>query len=245
MQSVPTLDAAQHFLNEPFTGPEPVDETGPNAHFRSTFDPIPGNTIVADQPNALSGSRTPTASHSRNASLEQKAASAHARKVSGGRSRGNSLTQRFPGDKTHHPLDMLKKDAKMAHRSPHLRNGSIPGIDAVDALDTVPGGAYHHEGPFDATLASRNQDPRMSPVAAVFDSNVQTLRATPPENIRNALDKHYPLDGIAQTAPGATDLNGRTYDYETDLANEVDADMNQYNGEVCSHTIDVFLILWY
>jgi len=130
-------------------------------------------------------------------------------------------------------LDMLKQDAKKAHRSPHLRKGSIPGVDTIDALDSTPGGKYHHEGPFDAVLASRNQDRTHSPVAAVFDSNVHTLRATPPENIKNALDKHYPLDGVAQTAPGATDRNGHTYDYdeETSMMSEAAGDYKNFPGE--------------
>jgi Pal1 cell morphology protein len=109
---------------------------------------------------------------------------------------------------------MLQQDAKGAHRSPHLRKASVPGVDTIDALDTVPGGGYHHEGPFDATLASRNMNSKISPVAAVAGTNALALEATPPEMIREALVGHRPLDGVAVVPSGERDKNGRVYEYE-------------------------------
>jgi hypothetical protein len=226
------LDQAQRYLNDPLMEPQPSDETGLNATFRSTFDPIPNDSATSIN-KAAKESVALIASHSRNAGLEQKS-SPHSRKASGGRSRGNSLSQRYPGDMIHHPLDMLKQDAKKAHRSPHLRKGSIPGVDTIDALDATPSGKYHHEGPYDATLASRNQNRMHSPVAATFDTTQRTLNATPPENIKNAIDKHYPLDGVAETAPGAVDCNGRVYDYEEmNMMTEAGGDYKNFPREVC------------
>lgn len=229
-----SLDQAQEHLVEPFTGPEPADETGLNAHFRSTFEGMGNNPATAAY-NAANGNRTPTTSHSRKTSLDHKGSpQARIVEVDGTRSRGNSLSKRFPGDRTHHPLGMLKHDQIRAQRSPHLRKGSIPGVDLIDSLDAVPGGQYHHEGPYDATLLSRNRDRRHSPVAATFSTNAQTLNATPPENIRNALDKHYPLDGVAQVAPGSTDRNGNAYAYREENVNAgVDGDYRDFPGEVC------------
>jgi hypothetical protein len=41
--------------------------------------------------------------------------------------RGGSLISRFPGDQSHRPLDMLKHDAKLANRAPHLRKKHLLG----------------------------------------------------------------------------------------------------------------------
>lgn len=101
----------------------------------------------------------------------------------------------------------------------------MPGADTIDVLDrSVIGGAYHHEGPYDATLLARNTSYLSSPVNAVRESNAEALRATPRENIRDALDKHVPLQGTAIIPPGMAGLDGRPMEYEegADLMREPD-----------------------
>jgi hypothetical protein len=132
-----------------------------------------------------------------------------------GRRRGSSLTEKFPGDMSHRPLDQLRREAKAADRSPHLKKKHLPGADTVDSLDdAVFGGAYHHGGPYDATLLARNTSYLSSPVEAVRGTNAEALRATPRENIRDALDKHVPLQGTSNIPPGMSGLDGKTMHYE-------------------------------
>ncbi|KAL9126222.1 MAG: hypothetical protein Q9217_004702, partial [Psora testacea] len=128
--------------------------------------------------------------------------------------RTSSLTQRHPGDQTHRPLDMLIASEKAAHRSPHLRKKHHVGADSIDSLDNVAGGAYHHEGPYDATLLARNISSKSAPVEAVSTSNEEALKATPKEKIQDSIEKHYPLDGVATVPPGMADRRkvGRTSD---------------------------------
>lgn len=130
-----------------------------------------------------------------------------------GRARASSLGERFPGDQSHKPLDIIRRDSKRAHRSPHLKKRHIPGADTIDRLDTV-NGAYHHEGPYDAALLARNSSFENSPIAAVRDTTDEALRATPRENVVNSVQKHRPLDGVASIPPGGTDRFGRRYDYK-------------------------------
>ncbi|KIW00991.1 hypothetical protein, variant [Verruconis gallopava] len=118
-------------------------------------------------------------------------------------SRGNSLNQR--------PLEFARDEAKIAHRSPHLKKRHLPGPDQIDRLDVV---SYHHEGPYDATLLARNRSWETSPLAAVADSNAEALKATPRENIIDSIERHRPLVGTATIAPGETDRFGRRYDYK-------------------------------
>lgn len=129
------------------------------------------------------------------------------------RHRNSSLLSRFEGDQSHRPLEIIKRDARLAHRAPHLRKKHHVGPDTIDSLDTV-GGAYHHEGPFDATLLARNTAVDSSPVAAVRESNIEALKATPREIIHDSLRAHRPLDGVALVPPGVPDRNGQVYDYE-------------------------------
>ena len=131
----------------------------------------------------------------------------------GGRVRGASLSSRFPGDTSHRPLDMIKRDTKMANRAPHLQKKHIVGSDSIDQLDNI-GGKYHHDGPYDATLLARNTSYLNSPVEAVSGTNEEALKATPREKIVDSIQKHRPLDGVALTPPGMTDSMGRTYDYQ-------------------------------
>ncbi|KAI1827473.1 hypothetical protein F4861DRAFT_365876 [Xylaria intraflava] len=124
------------------------------------------------------------------------------------------------------PLQQIKQETKAANRSPHLRKASQPRPDQIDALDNiVPGGIYHHEGPYDATLASRNQDARYAPVAAVQEGNRAALKATPAVNIIDTLTRHVPLQGTATVPPGEVDPTGNVMRYEegADLMREPDA----------------------
>ena len=143
----------------------------------------------------------------------------------------NSLEQRFPGDMSHRPLDQLRKEAKADNRSPHLRKKHLPGADSIDSLGLIaPGSLYHHEGPYDATLLSRNTNPKISPVEAVRRSNAEALRATPRENIRDTLDRHVPLQGTAVIPPGMAGIDGKPMRYEegADLMREEDAEGGAY-----------------
>ena len=152
--------------------------------------------------------------------------------------RTSSLTQRHSGDQTHRPLDMLRASEKAAHRAPHLRKKHHVGADRIDNLDNIAGGAYHHEGPYDATLLARNMSSKSAPIDAVSATNAETLKATPKEKIQDSIEKHYPLDGIAITPPGMADRYGRTYQYEegTDMMIEGQPEGGAYKrwpGVVC------------
>ena len=127
---------------------------------------------------------------------------------------------------SHRPLDQLRKEAKAADRSPHLKKRHMPGADTIDSLDdAVFGAKYHHEGPYDATLLARNTSYTSSPVEAVRGTNAEAIRATPRENIKDALDKHMPLQGTAVIPPGMAGMDGRPMNYEegADLMREPDA----------------------
>ena len=154
------------------------------------------------------------------------------------RRRGSSLKERYPGDKSHEPLNIIRRDSKKAYRSPHLNKRSMPGADMIDRLDPAVGGiAYHHEGPYDAALMSRNRNPKHAPLGALETSNAEALKATPQENIKDALDRHKPLDGVAVVPPGEKDRFGRVYKYEegADLMHEPssgDAGYKRWPGKV-------------
>ncbi|TLD29225.1 hypothetical protein PspLS_03613 [Pyricularia sp. CBS 133598] len=141
-----------------------------------------------------------------------------------GLTRSNSLSQRYPGDMSHRPLDIIKRDVRAADRAPHLRKSGMPRTDIIDSLDTI-GGTYHHGGPFDATLAARNTNKMYAPVEALKDSNMEAIRATPREFLQDSLQRHVPLQGTSQVPPGATDFSGNVMDYEegADLMREGDA----------------------
>jgi hypothetical protein len=140
---------------------------------------------------------------------------------SSGIARSGSLHQRYPGDTSHKPLEILKKNEKAAYRAPHLRKKNFNGADLIDRLDKT-GFQYHHEGPYDAASLARNKHVKHSPVAAVASSNEEALRATPRESIMNSLEKHRPLEGVANIPPGMPDRFGRVLNYEegTDLQRE-------------------------
>lgn len=71
----------------------------------------------------------------------------------------------------------------------------MPGPDMIDRLDVAGYGKYHHEGPYDAALLARNTSWESSPIAAVTDTTEEALKATPRENILDAVRRHRPLDG--------------------------------------------------
>ncbi|KAF2753190.1 hypothetical protein EJ05DRAFT_458127 [Pseudovirgaria hyperparasitica] len=149
---------------------------------------------------------------------------------SGHRRRGSSLNERYPGDPTVRPLDMLRKDTKRAHRAPHLRKANHIGPDLIDRLD--PTMTYHHESPYDAASIARNQQKKYSPIAALESSNKEALKATPRENIQNAVQRHRPLEGVATVPPGMEDRFGRKYDYEegSDMQRENGGDYKRWPG---------------
>ena len=109
------------------------------------------------------------------------------------------------------PLEFAQDEAKRSHRSPHLRKHHQPGADSIDKLDVI---GYHHEGPYDAALLARNTSYESSPLAAVTGTNAEALKATPRENVIDAVQRHRPLDGVAAIPPGQTDRFGRRYDYK-------------------------------
>lgn len=131
---------------------------------------------------------------------------------------------------SHRPLDQLRREAKAADRAPHLKKRHLPGADQIDVLDRSFGGAYHHDGPYDATLLARNTSLQSSPVEAVRGTNEEALRATPRENITDSLRRHVPLHGTAIIPPGMAGMDGRTMRYEegADLMREEDAPGGAY-----------------
>ncbi|KAK8072384.1 hypothetical protein PG996_005732 [Apiospora saccharicola] len=123
---------------------------------------------------------------------------------------------------SHRPLEQIKRETKVAHRSHHLRKTTLPRNDPIDTLDNILGHSYHHEGPFDATLASRNANKKYAPLEAVKGTNEEALKATPRELVQDSLIKHVPLHGTANIPPGMSDMSGRRMSYEegTDLQRE-------------------------
>lgn len=122
---------------------------------------------------------------------------------------------------------MIRRESKRAHRAPHLRREHLPGPDTIDRLDNVAvGGAYHHEGPYDAALLARNRSLKISPLEAVRWTNEEALKATPSANLKDSLERHRPLDGVAYLAPGMTDLSGQRMEYEEGSNMMVDAGGN-------------------
>ncbi|KAF2730064.1 hypothetical protein EJ04DRAFT_537493 [Polyplosphaeria fusca] len=146
--------------------------------------------------------------------------------------RSGSLRERYPGDMSHRPLDQIRNDTKTAHRAHHLRKKNFAGADSIDRLDQSIGVSYHHEGPYDAANLARNMNWKHSPVAAVRDSNEEALRATPRENILDAVSRHRPLEGTANMPPGLPDRFGRVLDYKegADLMREPGGDYRRWPG---------------
>jgi len=116
---------------------------------------------------------------------------------------------------SHRPLDQLTKEKAIADRARYATKKHHIKPDTIDNLDGgIGGAAFHHGGPYDPTLAARNNSYLRSPVQAVAASNNETLKATPKEMIQDSLERHRPLDGVAAYPPGHTDQNGHVYHYE-------------------------------
>lgn len=114
------------------------------------------------------------------------------------------------------------------------------GADSIDMLDNIgPASAYHHEGPYDATLLARNSSYTSSPVEAVRGSNHEALRATPKEMIKDSVTRHRPLDGTALYPPGVMDPYGRTLSYQEGPNMMIDGQpeggaYRRWSGVVCT-----------
>ncbi|KAK3393743.1 hypothetical protein B0H63DRAFT_26577 [Podospora didyma] len=143
--------------------------------------------------------------------------------------RGGSLRERFPGDMSHRPLAMIKREHRAADHAPHLRTHRrqqpSDTIDNLDHTGPLPEAVYHHGGPFDPIMESRNTNKKYSPVEAVKETNLEALKATPAEYLKDSLTKHVPLQGVAVVPPGMSDMSGRTMEYQegADLMRESDA----------------------
>ena len=187
----------------------------------SSKGPYPPQSYPSPPPSATSltaGKQSPTVTQSplspqspRSPGHRQEAFSGE--NPAGRRRRGSSLSERFPGDKSHRPLDTLAKEKHVADKSRHSTRKHSIRPDTIDSLDLTPGGAYHHGGPYDATLFARNNSTN-SPVAALANSNAEALKATPKERIIDSVRRHRPLDGVAAYAPGDRDRMGNVYNYE-------------------------------
>lgn len=214
--------------------------------YRKVADHPPSTSDRRTRPRSTSAYQDSQGAHHRSSSSSSSTAANHRqilgqqlpqRSASNGHQhrRNTSLPQRFPGDMSHRPLDMIKRENKAADRHPHHRSShrrhrsAASQTDTIDALDTI-GGSYHHGGPYDATLASRNLDEKYSPLAAVRDSNMEALRATPREYIEDSLQKHVPLQGTATVPSGAYDFSGKLMHYSegADLMREPDAPGGAY-----------------
>lgn len=111
--------------------------------------------------------------------------------------------------------------------------------DVIDRLDNTSfGGAYHHQGPYDAALRSYNLNPKFSPVAATKEGNRAAWDATPREAQLDALIRGRPLDSVGVVPPGERAMNGQIMRYEegADLMREMSPGGGAYKrwpGLVC------------
>ena len=200
--------------------PSAGNATRPQSSYRTTA-PSDHSNGPSGRPRSLSA-RAPKLAVGVSTTPQRSVSHKHTHK------RNSSLPQRFPGDMSHRPLDMIKRETKVANRAgKHRRGPSQP--DIIDALDTV-GGGYHHDGPYEATLASRNIHSKYSPLEAVRDSNMEAIRATPHEYIQDSLTRHVPLQGTSTIPNGSVDLKGNvlTYQEGADLMREKDAPGGAY-----------------
>ncbi|KAM3088432.1 hypothetical protein ACMFMG_000077 [Clarireedia jacksonii] len=252
MESSSDKEWATKYILDPLNAPGPSEETGPGSRFNSSMakpsssrsSKSPAVTSYPTPPASASPTRSsfhpsnPYASSHRQSAFSSYGSPGNGRRSldepvnsDKGRRRGGSLSERYPGDMSHRPLDQLRQETKQAYRAPHLRKKHLPGADIVDTLDdTSFGGAYHHEGPYDATLLSRNTSLLTSPVAATQGTNAEALRATPRENIQDSLDRHIPLQGTAVIPPGMPGPDGSIMNYEegADLMRDPDAPGGAY-----------------
>ncbi|RPB27118.1 hypothetical protein L211DRAFT_608792 [Terfezia boudieri ATCC MYA-4762] len=127
------------------------------------------------------------------------------------------------------PLAKIKEEHKAAHRAKHLRK-AVPA-DTIDSLDKsfFGNGTYHHEGPYDATLASR-QIPGHSPIDAVKYTNAQALAATPRANIIDSLTRKVPLQGVGMVPPGVVGPGGQKFEYEEEDIQRSQGGLGRWSG---------------
>lgn len=208
------------------TAPQPADETGPGSNLRVESEPAsrkspstpPSYTPAKEVPTTTTEVSHAYPSPRQSPSSSRQSPPAHRQAAFGdksGHTRKSSLTERFPGDMSHRPLDQLRHETAIANKSRHVTKKHTVRPDGVDQLDeAAAGGAYHHSGPYDATLWARNNSYTSSPVQAVASTNEQTIKATPKEKLIDSLERHRPLDGVAAYAPGEVDPNGHEYRYE-------------------------------
>lgn len=130
------------------------------------------------------------------------------------------------------PLSKIKEEHKNADKSLHIRRAIPP--DTIDTLDVsfLGYGPYHHEGPYDATLASR-QVPGCAPLDAVKYTNSQALAATPRANIIDSLTRGVPLQGVGMVPPGVVGPGGQIFDYEEDDIMKTQGRLGRWYGVVC------------
>ncbi|CAK7265982.1 hypothetical protein SEPCBS57363_001865 [Sporothrix epigloea] len=123
----------------------------------------------------------------------------------------------------------VHRSSSAATRKHRSSRSNRPYTDTIDSLDRI-GGVYHHEGPYDATLAAVNKKKKHSPLDAVKNSNLEAIKATPPEFIQDSLVKHVPLQGTSNIPSGMPDRFGNVLHYEegADLMREADAPGGAY-----------------
>ena len=191
-------------------------------------------------PPASASPKHPESNLISNESAHSQRSSSEIPTSSTGRRRNSSLYSRFEGDQSHRPLDIIKRDVKLANRAPHLRKKHHVGADTIDNLDAI-GGGYHHEGPYDATLLAKNISVKSSPIEAVRFTNLEALKATPRELIQDSIQRHRPLDGVAIIPPGMKDRYGRTYNYEegADLMIEDGGNYKRWPGVVRQFSLEI------
>ena len=249
---------ASKYLLDPLNEPGPSEETGPGTHYRSTFANPSSSHLDSTssthkrQPSVTSreigtSSRAPTSTlqktpwSSRHGGsrddnyVAPKSAERASTEIptsnTGGRTRATSLSSRYIGDDSHRPLDIIKKENKLADRAPHLQKKHLVGPDTIDRLDTT-GGIQHHSGPYDATYLARNISFMNSPIEAVSGTNEETLKATPREKVLDSVRKHRPLDGVATVPSGTTDRSGNTFHYEEGADLMVEGGYKRWDGVV-------------
>lgn len=227
---------AQASLIDPLTAPDPSDDTGPGSSLQRPISPD-RQSLSKTNPFHNHGSPKQTSSTTRELkpaferSYPSPPASTSPRPQGSPRPHGSpnhrkeflnqgtrprrssSLKERYPGDPSVSPLSQLAKEKAIADRARHVTKHHAVRPDTIDSLDASGMGAYHHEGPYDATLFARNNSWKSSPVAAVVESNNEALKATPNEKVIDSVRGHRPLDGVAAFPPGTQDRNGHVYKY--------------------------------
>ncbi|KAK9480326.1 hypothetical protein V1514DRAFT_326078 [Lipomyces japonicus] len=82
------------------------------------------------------------------------------------------------------------------HNCSHCKPLGDVSTDVIDRLDQSHNNPYHHEGPFDAALPSRNKGPN-APLDAVARTNLLAMAAIAPGSLADAINNHNPIDNVA------------------------------------------------